>query len=325
MGSLTLIYIAIPVSIFAALWAIWSINRGVVAAGQSVFEENESATSSPMFKMIAPYITVLRELAKPFLLEEVGGRRKKPGTNLISIGIDVFSKSVYRWIITADYPLNITTPDFFGMIMFATILALGFGGFLYYQVGAWWVTPLPMLWALYPIFWLKEKVNRRQKECKRTLPYALDLICLAVEAGLDFNAALPRIMPKLGNNALAVEFKRMMNEIRMGKPRRESLREVAFRMNVSDLTTVVSAIVQADELGTSLGPILRIQADMIRTRRFQRAEKLAMEAPVKMLFPLLAFIFPTVFLMIFAPIGIKYILQRDDGGGVKNVNVGGIR
>ena len=107
----------------------------------------------------------------------------------------------------------------------------------------------------------------------------------------------------------------MMREIRMGRPRREALRDVAYRLYVPDLTTVVSAIVQADELGTSLGPILRIQADMIRTRRFQRAEKLAMEAPVKMLFPLLAFIFPVVFMMIFGPIGIKYIIQRNDNPG----------
>ncbi|MBI3268563.1 MAG: type II secretion system F family protein [Planctomycetes bacterium] len=310
--TLALIYILIPASILLAVFSLYSINQGVVLQGRSAFDENEATTKSPLFKLIAPYISVLRTFATPFLLEEVGGKRKTRSTNLISISLDAFSKRAYRWIISADYPLNLTVPDFFGMILFAFLAAVGFGIFLYLQVGAWWILPLPMLWVIYPILWLREKCVKRQNEVKRTLPYALDLICLAVEAGLDFNAALPRIMPKLGTNAMAVEFGRMMREIRMGRPRREALRDVGFRMNVPDLTTVVSSIVQADELGTSLGPILRIQADMIRTRRFQRAEKLAMEAPVKMLFPLLVFIFPTVFMMIFGPIGIKYFLQQPE-------------
>lgn len=310
MSPLTISFMA-GISGFLIVWTFYSINRSAVERGKTVQDETELAQQSAMLRMVIPYIRILRGLAPPLLLVEVGGKRKTKSFGLFTILWDALSQKINRWLITADYPLNLTTVDFYGIIFFCIFLAGGIFAYLFYLMGKAWVGSIAFMAIIYPFAWLSEKAGKRQKEVLRTLPYALDLLCLAIEAGLDFNAALPRIMPKLGTNALAVEFGRMMREIRMGRPRREALKEVSHRCDVSDLTIVVSAIVQADELGTSLGPILRIQSEMIRGRRFQRAEKLAMEAPVKMLFPLMAFIFPTVFIIIFGPIAIKYFLSSD--------------
>ncbi len=300
------------VSGFLVVWAIYNINRSAVEKGKTVQDETELAQQSAMLRLVIPYIRILRGIAPPLLLTDVGGTRKTRSFGLFTIIWDSLSKKVNRWLITADYPLNLTTVDFYGIVFFSIFLAIGIFAYLYWLMGKAWVGMIAFMAILYPFAWLHEKAAKRQKEALRTLPYALDLLTLAIEAGLDFNAALPRIMPKMGTNALAVEFGRMLREVRMGRPRREALREIAHRCDVQDLTIVISAIVQADELGTSLGPIMRIQSDMIRGRRFQKAEKLAMEAPVKMLFPLLAFIFPTVFIIIFGPIAIQYFMSGAD-------------
>lgn len=312
MGSWTIALTA-GASCFLAVYALWSANRSAVEQGKTVQDETDLANQSTALRMAMPYIKLLKGIAPPLLLAEVGGKRKNRSFGLFTILWDALALKVNRQLITADYPLNLTTVDFYGIVFFSFLVMVGLYAYLFWLMGKAWVGIIAIMALIYPFAWLSEKAGKRQKEVLRTLPYALDLLCLAIEAGLDFNAALPRIMPKLGTNALAVEFGRMMREIRMGRPRRDALKEIAHRCDVQDLTIVISAIVQADELGTSLGPILRIQSDMIRQRRFARAEKLAMEAPVKMLFPLMAFIFPTVFIIIFGPIALKFFLGDEAG------------
>jgi len=164
--------------------------------------------------------------------------------------------------------------------------------------------------AYLPVAWLRSQVNTRKKALRKLLPYAMDLLTLAVEAGLDFTEALARIVQKLGGTALADEMGLMLREIRFGKGRSQALRDMAQRVGVSELNAVVASLVQAEELGAALGPILRIQADQLRIRRSQAAEKQAMEAPVKILFPLIFFIFPTIFIIIFGPIFLEVIFQK---------------
>ena len=118
---------------------------------------------------------------------------------------------------------------------------------------------------------------------------------------------MTRIVKKLGNSALAVELGQTVRDIHLGRTRVQALRELSRRVDLSELNSLVGALIQADELGSSLGPILRIQADQLRIRRSQTAEKLAMEAPVKILLPLILFIFPTIFIMIFGPIALKLL------------------
>lgn len=159
-----------------------------------------------------------------------------------------------------------------------------------------------LLAAVYPAFWLRAALRRRHLEIFRALPFVLDLLTLSVEAGMDFMSALQRNCERRALDPLNEELIRMIREIQIGTPRRVALRHLADRVNQPDLRGVTHALIQADELGVSIGSILRIQSDQLRGRRFDRAEKLAGEAPVKMLGPLMLFIFPAVFIILLAPL-----------------------
>lgn len=154
----------------------------------------------------------------------------------------------------------------------------------------------------YPLIWLRGAVRRRHLSILRALPFVLDLLTLSVEAGMDFMGALQRNCEKRRPDPLNEELIRMTREIQVGTPRRVALRNLAARVRQSDLQSVCHALVQADELGVSIGSILRIQSEQLRGRRFDRAEKLANEAPVKMLGPLMLCIFPAVFVVLLGPI-----------------------
>ncbi|MEI6210947.1 MAG: type II secretion system F family protein [bacterium] len=155
---------------------------------------------------------------------------------------------------------------------------------------------------MYPVFWLKQSLAARHRSIQRALPFVLDLLTLSVEAGMDFMSALQRNCERRKLDALNEELIRMIREIQLGTPRRVALSNMSKRVDLADLRSVTYSLVQADELGVSIGAILRIQADQMRQRRFDRAERLANEAPVKLLFPLMLFIFPCVFIILLGPI-----------------------
>ena len=134
------------------------------------------------------------------------------------------------------------------------------------------------------------------------MPFVLDLLTLSVEAGLDFMTAIQRTTERPVVDPLTEELLRVVREIQVGTPRRQALRAMSNRVNLPDMRSLVNALVQADELGVSIGSILRIQADQLRVRRFENAEKLANEAPVKLLAPLVICIFPCVFLILLGPV-----------------------
>ena len=159
----------------------------------------------------------------------------------------------------------------------------------------------------WPGLWLQSSVRARHRKIELALPFVLDLLTLSVEAGLDFMTAIKRIIDRRAVDAFGEELIRTFREVQLGATRREALKAMAERVGQTDVFSVVHALVQADELGVSIGSMLRIQADQIRTRRFLRAEKLANEAPVKMLFPLVTFIFPSVFIILLGPILLQWL------------------
>jgi pilus assembly protein TadC len=160
---------------------------------------------------------------------------------------------------------------------------------------------LMLLWAL-PELWLSAAIRRRHASIMKALPFVLDLLTLSVEAGMDFMSALQRNCNSRRLDPLNEELLRMTKEIQVGVSRKEALRSMAERVRQSDLSSVAFSLVQADELGVSIGAILRIQSEQMRSRRFDRAERLAAEAPVKMLFPLMMCIFPAVFIILLGPV-----------------------
>ena len=154
---------------------------------------------------------------------------------------------------------------------------------------------------MFPDSWLKAKAKQRQKEIIKTLPDVLDLLTVSVEAGLGFDAALLKVVEKQ-KGVLAEEFLRVLQEIKMGRPRRETLRDLASRNKpAEDLSSVVASLVQADQLGISIGGVLRNQAKQIRQKQRQRAEEKAQKAPVKMMIPLVFFVFPSIFIIVIGP------------------------
>ena len=154
----------------------------------------------------------------------------------------------------------------------------------------------------YPLIWLRNTLKKRHFSIMLALPFVLDLLTLSVEAGMDFMSALQRNCERRRLDPLNEELIRMTREIQMGIARRVALRNMADRVRQPDLKAVAFALIQADELGVPIGPILRIQSEQLRARRFDRAERLANEAPVKMLGPLLLCIFPAVLIVLLAPL-----------------------
>ncbi len=166
-----------------------------------------------------------------------------------------------------------------------------------------------VLGYLLPDLYLSSKTRKRQSEVLKALPDALDLLTICVEAGLGFDAAMSKVAEKW-DNELSLAFRRTVQEMQLGKLRREALRDMAESLDVADVTSFVAAIVQADQLGVSMAKVMRIQSDQMRMKRRQRAEEKARQAPVKIMIPLVFFIFPTIFIILLGPA----VLQVKDVG-----------
>lgn len=205
----------------------------------------------------------------------------------------------------AGNPGGITPAMFVGM---RVVLALVLGGVVTLVTFRSMPLPQAMMYSaigfilgyMLPVMWLGRQITQRKNNITKALPDALDLLCISVEAGLAFDLALQRVTQKW-DDELAREFKRVLSDIRLGRSRREALKDLAQRTGVEDVQTFTAAIIQADQLGVSMSKILRLQADQMRVRRRQRAEEKAQQAPVKMLFPLVFLIFPALFVVILGP------------------------
>jgi len=154
--------------------------------------------------------------------------------------------------------------------------------------------------ALLPFGYLNSLIRKRQDSITKQLPEVLDLLSISVQAGLSFDGALRKITERMKGPVID-EFKRMQQDVRMGSPRARALQAVSKRCDVEDMYLFITSVVQAERLGTSMGRTLVTQADNMRERRRQRAKAAALKAPIKMLFPLVIFIFPAMFVVILVP------------------------
>ncbi|SEC17373.1 type II secretion system F family protein [Paenibacillus sp. GP183] len=159
---------------------------------------------------------------------------------------------------------------------------------------------------LLPGYYLKLKTRQRSRFALRELPDVLDLLTVSLEAGLGFDSAISKMVAKK-EGVLAGEFRRCLEEIRLGKTRREALTGVKERLVLDEMKVLISSILQAEKLGIGLVQVLRVQSHEVREKRKQRAEEEAMKAPVKMLFPLVLFIFPSIFIVLLGPAAIQFI------------------
>lgn len=217
--------------------------------------------------------------------------------------------NIEKQLVMAGSPMTLNTYVVFwvtsvslmaGLILVSVIVVLGAVGLqqaivvLVFGVVGWMI----------PGQWLKGRVKVRQKQVLRSLADALDLVTTCVEAGLGLDAALARVAEK-SSGPLSVELSRMLREVAMGKLRRDALTEMADRIGVEELSGFINAVIQAEQLGVGISQMLRVQSDQMRTRRRQRAERAAHEAPIKMIFPLVLFVFPAFMLVILGPAVIR--------------------
>ena len=198
-------------------------------------------------------------------------------------------------------------PAFFLMLRF--VFAVLFGGILFLifaRTGGNWLQGLgiSLLFLLigfaFPSLWLSGRIKARQKAVFRAMPDALDLLTISVEAGLGFDAAMAKVHEKWINE-LALEFGRVIQEIRLGKLRRDALRDMSDRLGVAEMSSFVAAVIQSEQLGVSMAKVLRIQSDQMRVRRRQMAEEEAHKAPIKMVFPIALLIFPSIMIILLGP------------------------
>lgn len=157
-----------------------------------------------------------------------------------------------------------------------------------------------------PSFWVGRLASLRKKAIQRSLPEVLDLLCVSIEAGLGLEGAIQKVAERY-DGPLARELAYSLKEMNLGKPREEAWRNLAQRVNLPDLNAVVSAVIQAERLGVSVSTVLRVQAQDLRERRRQRAEEHARQVPIKLMFPLILFVFPAVFVIILGPAAIQLI------------------
>jgi len=210
-----------------------------------------------------------------------------------------------RRLTLAGNPNRWTTSDWLGVKLFVALIGAGVGGLIlmfvdiaFLMVG---IIIGGVLGFILPELWLSRQIAARQKAIVKALPDALDLLVISVGAGLGFDAALARVVAK-SDNPLTRELNRVMQEMRVGRARRDALRDLVTRTDVPDLSNFISALIQAEQLGVSVTQVLTVQADQMRVLRRQRAEEQAQQAPLKMLFPMMGFIFPALCIMILGPL-----------------------
>ncbi len=253
-------------------------------------------TPSLLLRMVRPLLRLLVPLTARI---PAPSYREKIKRKFVTAGMDELSVDE---MLAYKIFMAVAVPAFF---FFSAKSLLG-------KIIPWWGVLLLIAFGFFfPDQWLNGRVQMRQKEILMALPYVMDLLTLSVEAGLDFVAGIGKVVEKSTPSALIDEFRLLLQEIQVGNTRQQALRNLAFRVDMVEINSFVSLLVQADELGASIGPVLRAQSDLFRTQRFQRAEKAGAAAAQKILFPLVLCILPAVFIVIFGPIALSFLY----GGG----------
>ncbi len=214
----------------------------------------------------------------------------------------------------AGRPGNLTPEDFAAVRIVAAavtaavglLIGLLLGSVVYLAIS---VVAGAILGFYLPVLWLKQKVDARRAEIQKGLPDAMDLLVIAVDAGLGFDAALARVTDKY-KNALSDEFAKVLREVSLGRPRLEAMDEMGRSSGVEDLHNFIQAIIQSEQFGTGIGKILRIQADEMRRKRRQRAQEKAAQATLKMMLPMVGCIFPTLWIVLLGPAALILLKPR---------------
>jgi len=289
-----------------------------LAGGSSV--DPVQARLSQLGSMQAKNLEEL-ELQQPFIERTLRPLAARMSGSVARVTSASFSERTEKNLALAGNPGDLRVNDWLGIKAIGAVVGGVIFFLLFAVVG---VMKLPFLIAILmtivgvllgytvPEFWLGRRVKKRQKLILLMIPDALDLLTISVRAGLGFDAALGRVVDKL-QGPLTDEFRRALAEVRVGKARRDALRDIVPRTEVAPLTNFIGAIIQAEQLGVSISKVLQVQSEQLRIERRQRAEEQAAKAPIKMLFPLVGCIFPSLFIVILGPAIILIVQNLGNG------------
>ena len=297
-----LLLLVLFVSVFVAV-------AGMVPDDSKKRMEEQLGLQGVASGQISPIIEMLRPLFRMFIPIVRG------------LKLPRYRDWVERQFVTAGMTGSMSTDEFMAYkIVMAGIFWCMFIGLLCKVITGWdepfWVdVAVILLGSSFPEIWINGEVKARQEEIRRSLPYVMDLLTLSVEAGLDFVAGLHKVVEKATPGPLVEELAFFLREIQIGASRQQALRNLAYRCNMAELSSFSALLIQADILGASIGPVLRAQSDLIRTQRYQRAERMGAHASQKILFPLILCIMPAVFVVIFGPIVLNFIYGSGVIGG----------
>ena len=271
---------------------IWIIFFGTATEDVEDIDRSYMDPLPPMLKMLWPFVLLVANTIVNFFSNSYLDKVEK---DLQKTGV--------------GYLLN--AEQFVGLRFVAAFITFGLGLLIVAAISpkqsGLILLIAPFAGYFFPLVWLSDTRKRRQSSVIKTLPVYLDFITMAVEAGLNLQGALQQAMNKGPDGPLKNEFSIVMRDLRSGLSRADALKRMSERLDVKDITSFVNAMIQAERMGSSMAKTLRLQSDQRRTERFQRAEKQAMQAPVKLIFPLIAFIFPVTFIVLGFPIVMKFL------------------
>ena len=308
MGMPLLIALATAGGILLVFWAIAGRTRGDAVQARLAQLGSMQARTLEEIELQQPFFD---RTVRPMAVRLSGIGRKF--TSAKKIG------RTEKRLAMAGNPGDLRTVDFLGMKVVVAGAAAGvillIMGVVMGNLSFGFIAALAggVIGFFAPEFWLTRRIKKRRKLVLLAVPDTLDLLTISVRAGLGFDAALGKVVEKT-KGPLADEFRRALAEIRMGKARREALRDLAGRTEVPALSNFIAAIIQAEQLGVSISKVLQVQSEQLRIERRQRAEEAAAKAPIKMLFPLVGCIFPSMFIVILGPAIILIAMNMGQAG-----------
>jgi tight adherence protein C len=311
MSTQTLLLAGIAgIGIFLVFWGMYT-TRGSAVSGDMV--QDRLAAFSGQKPLTLDEV----ELQKPFEERFIRPNIERLGKYLAQRTPEKQRQDMQNRLNLAGRPGNLSPADFqalrYGLAIALFVVGLLVGVLFHSPVALALSALIGALIGFYlPPYYIRTKVQARRKEIQLGLPDVMDLLTIAVEAGLGFDAAIQRVTEKF-DNALADEFKTVLQEVRLGRPRLEALDEMGRRCGVEDLHNFTQAVIQSEQMGVGLAKILRLQSEEMRRKRRQRAEELAAQASLKMMLPMVGCIFPTLWLILLGP-AVLIILKVKAGG-----------
>lgn len=269
-----------------------------ISAQENLREIDGKKTSNALVRLTRPFFS-------QYILPSVRGRP----------GLENSRVKYRRKIISAGVKDEITADEFISFKILLIVVFPILGGFVraldLYELPAEAFLVLPVFGYFYPDLWVNGLVKKRHQEVLKSLPFVVDLLALSTEAGLDFIGAIQKVVEKAKSSPLIDELEQVLKEIKVGSSRGEALREMAARINLQEVNSFVAVLVSADQMGASIGKVLRQQSDQIRTLRFVRAEKLGAQSAQKLMAPTFVLILPAIMAIMLGP----FFLQAVLGGG----------